>query len=299
VKKFIFVHTINSANKMNFQSKIPDYITEKGNIVRLILFTAAFALLFINFYAPFGVRYWFNISQFQLFIYSSLIILTGVMVVVISRMLMFYASLRFNINYWHYCLWVLGEVFFMALFYALFEKLIFHDDRLFSPLLKASVQNTALVLLLPYSAMWLYFSWRDKNIQLEQLSQGETTLDTFKNMIPFHDEKGIMRLSVKLENLLYIEASDNYATIVYLNKGKISRFLLRNTLKRLEDLFRNNEIIRCHRSYMVNFEKVKVLRKDKDGLQLELDLPSVIDIPVSRSYVDRVMTTFSKYCTIK
>ncbi len=281
----------------NFQSKIPEYIVEKSNIVRLIIFTALFALLFINFYAPFGVRYWFNVSQVQLLLYSSLIILTGVLVVVISRVLMYMASKRFPVNYWHYAVWVLSEVFFMALFYAMFEKLIFHDERVFAHLLKVSIQNTALVLLLPYSAMWLYFSWQEKNRQLEQLSNGETIIDSSKNMIPFHDEKGILRLSMKQENFLYIEASDNYANIFYINKGKISRFLLRNTLKRMESLFKNTEIVRCHRSYMVNFEKVKVIRKDKEGLQLELDLPSVIDIPVSRSYVDKVMVTFSKYCT--
>lgn len=281
----------------NLQSKIPGYIVEKTNIVRLIIFTALFALLFINFYAPFGVRYWFNVSQIQLLLYSSLIILTGVLVVVISRVLMYLASKRFPLNYWHYAIWVFSEVFFMGLFYALSEKLIFHDERMFAYLLKTSIQNTALVLLLPYSAMWLYFSWQEKNTQLEQLSNGETILDSSKSMIPFHDEKGILRLSMKQENLLYIEASDNYANIFYINKGKISRFLLRNTLKRMENVFKSTEIVRCHRSYMVNFERVKVLRKDKEGLQLELDLPSVIDIPVSRSYIDKVMVTFSKYCT--
>jgi len=39
----------------DWQEKIPAYLTEKSNIVRLILFTAAFALIFINLYAPFGV----------------------------------------------------------------------------------------------------------------------------------------------------------------------------------------------------------------------------------------------------
>jgi hypothetical protein len=47
---------------------------------------------------------------------------------------------------------------------------------------------------------------------------------------------------------------------------------------------------------MVNFEKVKVVRKDKDGLKLEFDNPSVTDIPVSKTYVNSVMHTFSKYC---
>jgi hypothetical protein len=282
---------------VNLQDKIPGYITHSGNIVRLILFTAGFALLFINFYEPFGVRYWFNIPWWKLLIYSSLIILTGVMVVVISRMIMYYSTRkRFWLNYWHYVLWVLCEVFFMALFYALFEILILKDNREFATLLKVSIQNTALVLLLPYSAMWLYFSNHEKKLQIERLSQGGPYVPvTSQNLIPFHDEKDVLRISVKKDNLLYLEASDNYVNIYYLNKGKISKYLLRNTLKKMEDLFKNTEIVRCHRSFMVNFDKVKVIRKDKEGLQLELDLPSVIDIPVSRSYVEKVMATFSKF----
>jgi hypothetical protein len=38
-----------------------------------------------------------------------------------------------------------------------------------------------------------------------------------------------------------------------------------------------------------------VIRKDRDGLKLELDSPSVMDIPVSKTYVDSVMQTFTRY----
>ncbi|HEX2934593.1 MAG TPA: LytTR family DNA-binding domain-containing protein [Bacteroidales bacterium] len=280
---------------MDLQSKIPGFITEKGNIIRLVIFTASFALLFVNFYSPFGVRYWFNVTQLQLLVYSSLVILTGVLVVVFSRWLMFVLSKYFTLTYWQFFAWVAAEVFLMALFYAIFEKIYFDDERQFGHLLKTSMQNTALVLLLPYSAMWLYFSYREKKHQLEQMAMGNPLPDHTKNMIPFHDEKGILRLSVKKENLLYLESSDNYVNIYYQHKEKISKFLLRNTMKKMEELFQNSEIIRCHRSYMVNFEKVKIIRKDKEGLQLELDLQSAIDIPVSRSYIEKVMNTFSRY----
>lgn len=280
---------------MDLQSKIPSFITEKGNIVRLIIFTASFALLFVNFYSPFGVRYWFNVTQWQMLFYSSLVILTGVLVVVLSRWLMFVLSKYFTLNYLQFFAWVAAEVFFMAMFYAIFEKIYFGDERQFGHLLKISMLNTALVLLLPYSAIWLYFSYREKKHQLEQITLGNPLPDQTKNMIPFPDEKGILRLSVKKENLLYLESSDNYVNIYYQHKEKISKFLLRNTMKKMEELFQNTEIIRCHRSYMVNFEKVKIIRKDKEGLQLELDLQSALDIPVSRSYFEKVMNTFSKY----
>jgi hypothetical protein len=280
---------------IDFQKPIPPYLNEKQNIIRLILFTSLFALVFINAYSPFGADRWYNLTRFEFFTYSSLTILLGVLVVVISRILMYHVCKRHTINIWQYLLWIFAEVFSMALAYGLFEKLFLKDARMFTELIKNSSRNTALVLLLPYSVLWLYFSWRDKKEQIERLADSLPFSDNARNMIPFYDDKGILKFSIKKENLLYLESAENYVNICYLNKGKVSKYLLRDTLKKIEENFSGTEIVRCHRSYMVNFEKVKVIRKDKDGLKLEFDNPSVTDIPVSKTYVNTVMQTFSKY----
>ncbi|KAA6328547.1 hypothetical protein EZS27_022568 [termite gut metagenome] len=57
-----------------FNQKIPRYIYEKGNIVRLILLTATLALVFINIYKPFSSSGWYALSEFKFFVFSSLII---------------------------------------------------------------------------------------------------------------------------------------------------------------------------------------------------------------------------------
>ncbi len=46
---------------------------------------------------------------------------------------------------------------------------------------------------------------------------------------------------------------------------------------------------------MVNFEKVKIMRKDKGGLFLELDIEQKISLPVSKTYVSSVIEAFSEY----
>jgi len=281
---------------VDFQKPIPPYLNEKENIIRLILFTSLFALVFINAYSPFGADRWYNLTRLEFLTYSSLTILIGVLVVVISRIIMYHVCKRHSINLWQYLIWIFAEILSMAFAYALFEKLFLKDVRLFTDLVRNSSRNTALVLLLPYSILWLYFSWRDKKEQIERMADVPSFSDSTRNMIPFYDDKGILKFSIKKENLLYLESAENYVNICYLNKGKISKYLLRDTLKKIEENFSGTEIIRCHRSYMVNFEKVKVIRKDRDGLKLEFDNPSVTDIPVSKTYVNTVMQTFSKYC---
>jgi hypothetical protein len=280
---------------IDFQKPIPSYLNEKQNILRLIIFTSLFALVFINIYSPFGSDKWFNVTRLQFFTYSSLIILTGVLVVVISRIIMYQVTRRHQILIWQYLLWILAEILSMAFCYAVFEKFLLKDVRIFTDLVKISSRNTALVLLLPYSVLWLYFSWKDKNELIERMADTQNYPANSRNMISFYDDKGILKLSVKKENLLYLESAENYVSICYVNKDKVSKYLLRDTLKKFEETFAGTEIIRCHRSYMVNFEKVKVIRRDRDGLNLGFDNPLVGDIPVSKTYVNPVMETFSKY----
>ncbi|PKP23856.1 MAG: LytTR family transcriptional regulator [Bacteroidetes bacterium HGW-Bacteroidetes-22] len=281
---------------VDLKQPLPRYLTNKPNIIRHVVFTAAFALVFINLYAPFGVETWYNVTRLEFLFYSSLVILTGVLVVVVSRVILFYVSRKNQITVFQYILWVLAEVFFMALFYTMYEKLILTDLRPLELVLKNSVQNTALVLMLPYSVLWLYFSYNEKKMQIQELTApGRATQELSSQMVGFHDEKDVLQLSVKVGDLLYLEASSNYVTIVYLKKDRTARFLLRNTMKKLEPLLSGKGIVRCHRSFMVNFDKVKLMRKDKNGLLLEMDASDSIEVPVSKTYIDSIMVIFSRY----
>ncbi len=271
---------------------IPSFILQKQNIVRLIVYTSIFALVFINVYAPFGISLWFKISKLQLFFYSSLIILTGIFVVVISRIIMYHYAKNHIIKYWHYFIWVFAEIFFMALFYSLFEIIYLNDKRDFLSILKVSMQNTSLVLLLPYAVLWLYFSYIDKKTTLEKITVDNDKSYDSNSLIPFYDEKGILRVSIKMGNILYLEANDNYVNIFYTTQGKIHHFMLRNTLRNLESLFSKTEIIRCHRSYMVNFSKVRLVFKSSNGLMIELDTPETIHVPVSKNYSENILKKF-------
>lgn len=183
----------------------------------------------------------------------------------------------------------------MASFYALFQKFVLNDSVEFIDLVKLSTRNTALVLLLPYSISWLYLSWRDKKEMIDRMEEITSVSGSAREMIPFYDDKSVLKFSLRKANLLFLEATENYINIYYLNNGKISKYLLRDTMKKMEEKFAGTDIIRCHRSYMINFSKIKVIRKEKDGLKLDFGNTQIPDIPVSRTYVENVMETFSKY----
>lgn len=287
---------------MDLNQKIPTYLTDKRNITSLVIFTALFALVFINIYAPFEVNEIIlkigdslNIGNqsLLLLISSSIITLTGVLVIVISRVILyFYTRRKGRVSLIQFSLWILVEVVCMASFYAVYEKIFLPDPRPFLHTFKVSIQNTALVLLLPYTIGWLYLSWTDKNKMLQKIKEGEIENPQHKEMIVFHDEKGTLRLSIKFSELLFLQAADNYVNIVYNNQGKQSKYLLRSSLKLIEDQHKDFPLVRCHRSYMVNFDHVKIIRREKDGLRIELDTPTDTIIPVSNTYMEEVFNAF-------
>jgi len=280
---------------MDFSKPLPPYLLKRKNIVRLILFTAAFALVFINIYSPFDVTNWFKISKLELFLYSSLVILTGVLVVVISRIIMYHSSQRGNkISIGRFLIWIAIEIVSMSLFYTLYELIILHDPRSFQDAFKVSMLNTALVLLIPYTTTWLYFAWIDNKEKLEALAEGSSEVPEQKGMVFFRDEKGTMRFSIKLDDLLYLQGADNYVTIHYSDHQKQEKFLLRNTLKKLEATLKPMDIIRCHRSYMISFQKVKLIERTKEGLRIKLNTQPVIEVPVSKTYTESVFNLFGQ-----
>jgi hypothetical protein len=271
--------------------QIPEYINKKKNIVRLVGFTALFALVFINIYKPFSSSGWYKVSEFMFFVYSSIIILTGVLVVVISRLIMYFYSKRHKISYLKYGIWVFIEIFLMSCFYT-FYTLLLNTDRDIMEIFEGSLKNTTLVLLLPYIVLWFYFGWRDSIEKLAVIENPDELTFMLPGSIAFTDEKGVLRLSLSGSDLLYIESSDNYVWVHYTVNEKLKRYLLRNTLKNLEQELENTMVTRCHRSFLVNLERVKVIRRDKDGLYIELDAPNSNDLPVSKSYQRKVSEKF-------
>jgi hypothetical protein len=276
----------------SFDSKIPDYLTTPRALIRQVLFTAFFALVFINMYSPFGVEKWYTTNQMELLLYSSMVILTGMLIIVISRLLMFWFSKKRDLSYLQYGLWIAGEILALALIYALLEEMILHDERDFLTLTKLILKYTALVVLLPYAIYWLYLSWQEKKERLDALDRTEEKGEE-PGMIPVFDEKNVLRLSIKRSDFLYVEAADNYVMLYYRSGIKTSRELIRNSLKNMEEQLKPYRILRCHRSYMVNMDQVKLIRREKDGFFLELDVAEETKLPVSKTYYSQIISLFT------
>ena len=281
-------------------TRIPSYFCEKANVNRLILVTAIFALFFVNIVEPFGsLVIYRTVSEFKYIFLSSIIILTGMIIVVLSRLFMMDFVKRHTITYLHYVFWVVGEILSVSLFFTFFSMFVIEEEKYqnFIDIFKNSTLNASILILLPYSILWLYFHRHEKR-QLNQYNplKNKDFKAPEKQKIIFHDEKGNIRITVPCKDLLYIDSTSNFITIHYLDQSRVSHFLIRNSLtKMIDDLNNDSQLIRCHRNYIVNPDKVKVLHKNKGEITLELDDLNASTIPVSSLYYEKFISEFSDY----
>ena len=279
---------------------IPDTLLKPRNIIASILVMPLFVMLFAVVYNPMfghgaddpGVQLWIDHAEFCITILSTITL--GV--VGVSRLIFYFAARRTSLNLLQYLFWQLIEFAILCLFADLFLSLYFHQK--YFVLLPTIMLYGALILFFPYIISWLYFRERDLEHQLAASQQRVHELQlgmekSEQGAIKFVDEKGTVRLVVNASRIVYIESAGNYVNIVYEDSGRLVRFSLRNTLKGIEQVCSENDLVRCHRSYFINLHKVKILRKGPEGVFAEMDAEGVSDIPVSKSFANEVIRLFN------
>lgn len=95
-------------------------------------------------------------------------------------------------------------------------------------------------------------------------------------------------LKLDASSVRYVEAMQNYVTVWFLKDRQLHKEMLRSTLSATEKQFSESDVVRCHRSYLVNVDSIKQASGNAQGLKLKLnDVPDV-EVPVSRSFIPKV-----------
>ena len=264
----------------------------------MVLFVSIFAIVFINVYKPFGSGKWMidenEIISAKYLLWSTILVCIGMSVVAISRVIMYNYSRnpKHRITYLKYAIWVFIELLllsgaFTVLALIVSKKLnLTSDDPL--EIYKNAMQNTFFIIGIPYFICILYFSYQERSAKLKELMDENIGFKS-SNLISLRDARGVLQLSVAKESLLYIESADNYICIWYKKNEILKKQLLHITMKDVCEQLADTSIVRCHRSYMINLDLVKVMRREKGNLFLELGETGVREIPISKTYGEAVL----------
>lgn len=285
---------------MSDKYKLPNYFRQKYQLIATVTFTAFFSLVFMLVSIPFSHNAWFELGASEAFGYTAAFFIIGLLVIIFSKRIM-YATRLHDMSYSQYVLWNVAEVVMICILYTSFSLkgdslgIIELHERSVAHIFLKSFLYAFVSLIIPYIIAGMYFAIIDKNNTIRLMNYSNVVSDEpispkDEKKITLFDNSGVLKMSVSLSSLYYIESDDNYIIVWYEDINKdLKKYMLRCRLKTVEESFKGSSLVRCHRQYVVNMDKVKVLRKEKDGYQLNLENYAIPPISITKTYAENVL----------
>lgn len=279
--------------------KLPGYLLGKYQLIGTVTFSVLFALVFLNIYIPFSDTAWFRLGDSVMFLLTVAFAAISIFILIMSRMLMYRMKRHVDITYPAYVIWCIAEIVLICAFYTwLTIDITSPMDETNLQIFGRSLLYGTIALGVPYIISAMYFAIIDKNNTIRLMSYENVVTDEpmkpQTQKITLFDNSGSLKLSLSPENLYYIESDDNYIKVWYTDsKGELKQYMLRCRLKTVEESFKDSGLVRCHRKYIVNIKKVKVLRKETEGYYLDLDNEGIPPLTVTKTYTDSVLSHFT------
>jgi len=245
------------------------------------LLAPLFLFVYVLVVDPFHVSEFLTTGGSSYTLNLTFVTLITIAVLSITRMLLFILRRQLRMTWAIYVLWSAGELVFTALFQTLYLAIVFAvigvDIPLFE-ILTRCFTYFSITMIYPYTLLGM-------GVQLHYLRHREEEAVDDKSLIRFYDEYKKLRFIIAQEAVLYVKSEINYVNVHYLDSGKPRSYNLRSSMRALEESLTRHGLIRCHRSFFVNPEHIRLVRKDSSGFALaELDTPGLENVPISKSY---------------
>ncbi|MBV8324772.1 LytTR family DNA-binding domain-containing protein [Chryseobacterium sp.] len=124
----------------------------------------------------------------------------------------------------------------------------------------------------------------------QPLSGKTTVIESRQVIISAGNEK----LSIPEDCFLYAQSMENYCILFFSENQTIKKHMIRISLANLLDQIESPAIKKCHRSYIVNLNKVIHSKGNAQGYRLTLP-ENDIEVPVSRSFISTIIPELKQY----
>ncbi len=254
------------------------------------LYVSLFIAAFLYFFKPFGMRY----ADSPLFVSLAFGLVSFLFASSFDLFCRYALKIRTDLPSWTLLKWLVYVfllVSWIALGNYLLQAFLFWEDLGSISLWFQVWKATLLLGSFPIFFSGLIIQMRaaqlnSKQAQSIELPQYATTLE-FRPKISF--ENGVNEVyDCFVDELILIEAMQNYVQLSVMKNSKVERVMLRQTISSIYEQFQAiaaGSVQRCHRSYLVNIEKIAKVSGNAQGLKLSFDDLEGVLVPVSRSYI--------------
>lgn len=149
-----------------------------------------------------------------------------------------------------------------------------------------SIIPVAIVVLIAYLSL---LKTRLRRAEAINRNLSPASSERQHKMLELTSDSGTEHVKILPGELLFIQSSDNYATVFWHDGSQRHSTLLRSSLKRLEAQIPLSYIVRCHRSFIVNLAGVQSVSGNANGYKLYLKRHPE-PVPVARRFGKQVLS---------
>lgn len=247
-----------------------------------VLILPAFFVLFVLLYDPFHILEYYSFGAFSFGFHITMLACIMLVLMIPMHIIWYLMNEKNGYGTLRQILFYIAEVFVVACFMALYTQLFRKNEGGWFQSLSHCLKYSYLTLCYPIAITIMLkaiFGYRKKIAM-----GGESNMES---MVKLYDEHKRLKLTIAPINILYVRAESNYVSINYIESNKVKEYLLRSSMKSIEETLSGYGMTRCHRSYLVNPKHVSILGKDTDGFTYAtLDTVGIPKVPVSKQYCD-------------
>ncbi len=195
-------------------------------------------------------------------------------------------------------LWILLSSILLSISGGIVNSMLFNDGKyiIFSILFFLWVIPSIQVIPMTIFIL-IHYNWSLKkhlrlavkvNTALKQVNNTQTSIE---KVVEINSDNKNESLIVSLDSLLFIVSVDNYIEVNLSENGSLNKKLVRYSLMRVEqENMKIDELFRCHKSYIVNKNKIESILGNAAGYKLKLTDYGK-QIPVSRKWNKEILNT--------
>lgn len=277
--KNIYLCPCKNIYKMN--KAIDKILSGMGTIIHSLLIPIFF-LVFTMYYRPYGTYELLNMDNASFAFNTTMLFCIVLVSVSITRGWLYLVGKYRGISGLPYFVWYLLETLVASLFCSLYIVLMSEEHLPFFEIAGTSYINLLAITVYPFGFLWLGF-------ELYARDREDANAADDNSLIRFYDEYKKLRLVIAPEAVIFIKSEDNYVQIHYLDRSIVKKFILRSSMRALEEDLSRHGLVRCHRSYFINPLFIKIVHRDDSGqIVAQLKHEGFETIPISRKYQDEI-----------
>src|SRR5688572_9236271 len=251
---------------------------------KLIIFCGVFNCLFLNIFKPFSINQWFDDVNTPLVVVLTLFSVAGMVALALTQFVfrwLFNLQLTTRIGFLG---WLLVDIFFISVAVHTLDILFLHLSFLDLSEYLENLKHTVLVLVLPYFiGLLLLYVQQQLEVVKELTLKAKKPVNAVES-VTITDENGKVAMNVQLRNIVYFKSEDNYILLYYRSENELKKELIRTNLKKLEQELNQPNLIRIHRSYMINSQNLLSAVKTSRGYKVRMEVEPQHHLPVSATY---------------